>query len=108
MLCAFEDENSRCAWKMLTPKAAARDRLELADCRHPPLAANWKSDRRTDADDGDFEVPSPAAGVGPSCSEAGARECQRPARSIGDRAGSLSAELSIDWNTRLEEDGNDY
>ena len=45
--------------------------------------------------------------VGPSCSEAAARECQRPARSIGDRAGSLSAELSVDWNSRLEGDAND-
>ena len=30
------------------------------------------------------------------------------ARMIGDRAGSLPAELSIDWNTRLRGDGNDY
>jgi hypothetical protein len=33
----------------------------LAGCRHPPPAANWKSDCRADADDGDTEVPPPAA-----------------------------------------------
>jgi len=27
-----------------------------------------------------------------------------PAKSIGDRAGTLPAELSIDWKTRLEGD----
>jgi hypothetical protein len=32
-------------------------------------------------------------------------EWLRPAKSIGDRAGSLSAELSIDWKTRLDVDG---
>jgi hypothetical protein len=28
----------------------------MADCRYPPPAANWQSDRSADADNGDFEV----------------------------------------------------
>ena len=41
--------------------------------------------------------------AGPRSAVSEARELTLPARSIGDRAGSLPAELSIDWKTRLEE-----
>src|SRR5678816_1430456 len=46
----------------------------------------------------DVEVTRPTPDV---------RLLRQPARSIGDRAGSLPAELSIDWKTRLEGDGDD-
>jgi hypothetical protein len=41
-------------------KADCHDRLLMADCQNPPPAANWKSDRRADADGGDLEVTPPA------------------------------------------------